>query len=190
MGLFDFFKSKSETDLPEIPEDVFIEKGDEIARGGHSSRIEASLDGVYEFLKADFETRGYNDSLINSDSSYRDENVEVLMWDLIILCKHAISKYDDKIVNLDNHISSRKRLGALDVIYELESEKKRINEKIKEIEEKLKELSNQINESIINQINEMKEKHKEDMKNLIEYVSENVLKKTGIKLETEIKILE
>jgi hypothetical protein len=134
MGLFDFFKSKSETDLPEIPEDVFIEKGDEIARGGHSSRIEASLDGVYEFLKADFETRGYNDSLINSDSSYRDENVEVLMWDLIILCKHAISKYDDKIVNLDNHISSRKRLGALDVIHELESEKKRIIEKIKEIE--------------------------------------------------------
>ena len=30
----------------------------------------------------------------------------------------------------------------------------------------------------------------EDMKNLIEFVSENVLKKTGIKLETEIKILE
>ena len=30
----------------------------------------------------------------------------------------------------------------------------------------------------------------EDMKKLIEYVSQNVLKKTGIKLETEIKILE
>ena len=30
----------------------------------------------------------------------------------------------------------------------------------------------------------------EDMKNLIEFVSENVLKETGIKLETEIKILE
>ena len=30
----------------------------------------------------------------------------------------------------------------------------------------------------------------EDMKKLIEYVSESVLKKTGIKLETEIKILE
>ncbi len=30
----------------------------------------------------------------------------------------------------------------------------------------------------------------EDMKNLIDFVSENVLKKTGIKLETEIKILE
>ncbi len=30
----------------------------------------------------------------------------------------------------------------------------------------------------------------EDMKNLIEFVSERVLKKTGIKLETEIKILE
>jgi UDP-N-acetylmuramate dehydrogenase len=30
----------------------------------------------------------------------------------------------------------------------------------------------------------------DDMKNLIEYVSKNVLKKTGIKLETEIKILE
>ena len=30
----------------------------------------------------------------------------------------------------------------------------------------------------------------EDMKNLIEYVSESVLKKTGVKLETEIKILE
>ena len=30
----------------------------------------------------------------------------------------------------------------------------------------------------------------DDMKKLIEFVSENVFKKTGIKLETEIKILE
>ena len=30
----------------------------------------------------------------------------------------------------------------------------------------------------------------EDMKNLIEFVSKSVFKKTGIKLETEIKILE
>ena len=30
----------------------------------------------------------------------------------------------------------------------------------------------------------------DDMKKLIEYVSEKVLKKTGVKLETEIKILE
>ena len=29
-----------------------------------------------------------------------------------------------------------------------------------------------------------------DMKNLIEYVSKNVFEKTGVKLETEIKILE
>ena len=29
-----------------------------------------------------------------------------------------------------------------------------------------------------------------DMKKLIEFVSESVLKKTGVKLETEIKILE
>ena len=30
----------------------------------------------------------------------------------------------------------------------------------------------------------------DDMKKLIEFVSESVLKKTGVKLETEIKILE
>ena len=30
----------------------------------------------------------------------------------------------------------------------------------------------------------------DDMKKLIEFVSKSVLKKTGIKLETEIKILE
>ena len=29
-----------------------------------------------------------------------------------------------------------------------------------------------------------------DMKNLIDFVTESVLKKTGVKLETEIKILE
>ena len=30
----------------------------------------------------------------------------------------------------------------------------------------------------------------DDMKKLIEFVSESVLKKTGVKIETEIKILE
>lgn len=43
-----------------------------------------------------------------------------------------------------------------------------IDEKIKEIEEKLKELSSHINESIISQLNEMKERHKADMDKVIE----------------------
>jgi len=133
MGVFDFLRNNKEADLPEISEDVFIEKSDDLAKGGARTTMEASLDGVYEFLKADFETRGYNDALINGDSSYRDENIEVLMWDLIILCKHANSKYEDKIVSLDNHIISRRRLGALDVIQELESEKGRITEKIEDL---------------------------------------------------------
>ena len=135
MGLLDFLNKRSKEDLPDIPENVFIENNESAARGGADSSIEASLDGVYEFLKADFETRGYNDALMNSDSSYRDENIEVLMWDLIILCNHAKTKYADKVVELENHLTSRKRLGAFDVIHDLESEKKRINEKVSELNE-------------------------------------------------------
>ncbi len=135
MGLLDFLNKESKENLPEIEENVFVEKNETAARGGVESSIAATLDGVYEFLKADFETRGFNDAMMNSDSSYRDENIEVLMWDLIILSKHAKIKYADKIVELDNHIISRKRLGALDVIHDLESERKRINEKVHDLNE-------------------------------------------------------
>jgi len=134
MALLDFFKRQKTEDLPEIPEEVFIEKNESAVRGESRSIVDASIDGVYEFLRADYETRGYHDALTNSDSSYYQENVDVLMWDLVILCDHSVIKYNDRLYEIENHISSRKKMGVLDVVQDLESEKRRIEQLISTIQ--------------------------------------------------------
>jgi chromosome segregation ATPase len=48
-----------------------------------------------------------------------------------------------------------------------------IDDKIADIEDKLRDLSMQINDSIMNQLSDMREKHKEDMNKLIEETKSN-----------------
>ena len=138
MSFFDFLKNRKNEpskELVEIPEDVFTEKVVEEDTEDITFIPEKTLEGVYSFLRADFDSAGYKDALTNGDSSYRNEKIDILMWDLILLCKQASVKYSDKITDLVSHINSRKKLGALDIIESLEYEKSRIEEKIQELEE-------------------------------------------------------
>ena len=54
MALLDFFKRQKTEDLPEIPEEVFIEKDESAVRGESKAVVDASIDGVYEFLQLPF----------------------------------------------------------------------------------------------------------------------------------------
>lgn len=126
MGLFNFFKKK-ETKNAEITEDQFIDNTDPDETIEQSKNI-YNLNEVLNYGTIDFEVRGYQDSLTNPDSSYKQENVELLIMDLEILVQRAENYYKNTLKDLEFHINSRKDAGLIDTVKELEANKEKIIE--------------------------------------------------------------
>ena|SRR5437773_275826 len=124
MGLFDFFRKNqpqstiasngdNANEQREIPKEVFVEDTDPQdhqptpTTNGGPRRVE----DIYAFLKADYETRAYNDALTNPDDSYKLANIKMINEDLQILVQQVITYYEDLIRELDSHI-----LKAFDIV--------------------------------------------------------------------------
>src|SRR5512133_810412 len=67
----------------------------------------SGLDAIYAFLQSDYESKGYNDALTNSDESYKNDNIRLIRQDLIILIERTVNYYETMIKETDFHISTR-----------------------------------------------------------------------------------
>ena len=81
------------------------------------------LDSIYAFLQNDYESRGYNDALINPDESYKSDNIRLIQHDLMILIDRTATYYETLLRETDFHISSRSRAGLIDLVEELKIKK-------------------------------------------------------------------
>jgi len=151
MGLFSFFNNKenenakSNEELNSLSnehsfndndlgptEDQFIDDADPkqiISEKNHSY----TLNDILNFASIDFESRGYTDAMTNPDSSYKNENIELLLMDLSILIDRAKNFYNHTMEVIDFHIESRQDAGLIDLVKELESKKKKVIENLNEV---------------------------------------------------------
>ncbi|HXF90626.1 MAG TPA: hypothetical protein VNJ29_01700 [Candidatus Nitrosotenuis sp.] len=146
MGLFDWFsKNQPQTTVNnngsnngqnEIPEKVFIEKGEPppaLDSNGEAKGINA----IYAFLQSDYEPKGYNDALVNPDQSNKADGIKLIKLKLKIIMDKEINSYEKSIKDLDYHIKTRSDAGLVDLVEELKTEKEKASkdiDKIKEIE--------------------------------------------------------
>ncbi|WP_298737821.1 hypothetical protein [uncultured Chitinophaga sp.] len=130
--------------VPDIPETTFIEK--EAPEMEHSEEkaivpINGGIQLLYEFLDRNFESKGYNDALINPDITHLEQNVIALKNDLERSIRKVKTFYEDFIRQINFHIASRSRSGMIDTVEEL-TVKKEIAEshiqQVKDIEEQAK----------------------------------------------------
>lgn len=147
MGLFNFFKqNQPQVTAPtngilpnhensEIPRELFVEdKEPQDQLTLHSSNgVANGIEVVYEFLQADYETRGYHDVLTNPDDKNKADGIKLIKLDLQILIKRVNNYYEKKIKDYDLHISSRGRAGLIDLVEELKSEKEKALNDIEEV---------------------------------------------------------
>ena len=130
MGLFSFFNRKNgkingiDTEkLPAIPENVFVEKeGYQENSNEDKLSSESSDNGInvlFRFLEKSHESKGYDDALINPDSTHLDQNIEALKSDLRRIINKQKIFYQDFIREINFHISSRQRSGMVDTVEEL-----------------------------------------------------------------------
>lgn len=91
------------------------------------------IDGIYAFLQADYESRGYNDALISPDESYRLDNIKLFNQDLIILIERSKIYYEDMLKELDFHIKSRERAGLIDLVDVLKTRKEVVTDHLNKV---------------------------------------------------------
>lgn len=156
MGLFSFFNRKNGS-IPdiqnlstahnnhEIPERVFIEKEgpnpDKEEEKDGQPATDNGINLLFKFLNTNHEGQGYDDALINPDSSHLAQNLELLKNELERTIRKVKTFYEDFIAEIDFHIASRARNGMIDTVEEL-TMKKDIAEshfkKVLEIEDEAK----------------------------------------------------
>ena len=150
MGLFSFFNRKngnsnnydgagvsSSGQFPEIPEDVFIEKDKSVPTESHEKntppRIENGINLLFQFLEKNYETKGYDDALINPDNTHLEQNIAALKNDLERTIRRVKTFYEDFIREIDFHISSRSRSGMIDTVEELKAKKETAENHIRQV---------------------------------------------------------
>jgi hypothetical protein len=123
----------SASSLPEIEERVFIEPVDARQTPASSNFIEKdqipvvdrdhNIGLLYVFMDRNHEAKGYDDALLNPDSSHLQQNLDALKNELIRTINKVKTFYEDFIRETDYHIASRSRSGMVDMVEELEMKK-------------------------------------------------------------------
>lgn len=155
MGLFNFFNRQQrnghshtpdlQNPVPDIPEGIFIEKeqpGPITPEEKPANQVISGIHMLYEFLDKNYESKGYNDALINPDITHLDQNITALKNDLERAILKLKTFYEDFIRQINFHISSRSRSGMVDTVEELTVKKEIAESHIKQVFE-IEELAKQ-----------------------------------------------
>lgn len=144
MGLFSFLKQKNNT--PNVPEDILTEKekpGDVLTGENNGiSPVQFGINLLYQFLEKNYEAKGYDDALINPDTTHLNQNIETLKNDLERTIRKVKTFYEDFIRETNFHISSRSRSGMVDTVEELIVKKETAESHVKQVKEIEEEAKN------------------------------------------------
>lgn len=139
MGLFNYFNKKSNgveardfsttAAKPDIPEDIFAEKENMVEKKREEknplplNENENGISVLFQFLERNHQAQGYEDALVNPDSTHLDQNINALKNELERIIRKVKTFYEDFIMEIDFHIKSRSRSGMVDTVDELNMKK-------------------------------------------------------------------
>ena len=118
--------------LPELKEADGLKIETPVTKEDEMS-VSMPLDEIYKYLRIDFESRGYEDSMSNPDISYRDMNKQLLTSNLKVLFKQVKQIYIDNLKTNDFHIKSREQAGLIDIVDLLKNRKETLENHLNEI---------------------------------------------------------
>jgi hypothetical protein len=157
MGLFNFFKKEPKQrvetisnldDDDTIDKDLFIEEVDTpseeinmpVNGNNHTAIAEKStlIDQIFDYVNQDFESRGYQDAIVQPDTHYLNENVELIKNDYQLVIDKAAYKYKEFLTELDFHITTRTSMGLTEIVQGLEARKKITQQHLAFVEDEMK----------------------------------------------------
>lgn len=121
----------------EIPEKVFVEPPSKSKAPKPleqpTARSVNDLHSLYQYLEQNLEKKGYEDALINPDTSYMEENVLFIHNELKLLIAKVKTYYSGYVRDIDFHIETRKRSGMLETVDELMSHRQTVMEEVQSV---------------------------------------------------------
>lgn len=131
MGLFDIFRNKESLNgngvleaekkeqLPGIPENIFIQKDLPTENEKEKEKKEKGIYEVYKVLERNYEQKGYDDALMNPDSSNLHNNIQEIKSELARILEKQKVFYKDLIKEIQFHIKTREGRGMIELVEEL-----------------------------------------------------------------------
>lgn len=110
-----------------------------------------NLQTLYNYLEQNLEKQGYEDALMNPDTSYMQEHIAYLQNELNLMISKVHTYYKTYMRQIDFHIETRKRNDMVEMVDELITHKASVEDEIKivsEIEDDAKR-SNGITQNVI-----------------------------------------
>jgi hypothetical protein len=148
MGLFSFFNRKNGSEshlngadaahnIPETPQGVFVEtdkrSNPESPERNYSSSSEHGINLLFQFLEKNYEKKGYDDALMNPDTTHLEQNIAALKNELERTIRKVKTFYEDFIREINFHISSRTRSGMVDTVEELNAKKETAESHVRQV---------------------------------------------------------
>lgn len=121
-------------ELPEIPEHIFIEhtKPRQKNMDVEEQKTETvTVQALYKYLEQNLESKGYDDALMNPDTSSMEENLRIVINDLNLLISKVKTYYSGHLRSIDFHIETRKAQGMIEIVEELQTHRDTIIDEIK-----------------------------------------------------------
>lgn len=104
-----------------ISKDKFILEG-----AASANNSELPIYEIYKRFQEDWETKGYNDAVNFPETTYRDNQKRVIIDQLRLAIKEVLLRYDDKVVDIDIHISQAQKNGLMETYDKYIQEKKKL----------------------------------------------------------------
>lgn len=119
----------------EIPEHIFVE----YQKPNQSTPMEPTetpqevndIYSLYRYLEQNLEKKGYEDALMNPDTSYMEEHVRFLQNELNIRISKVSTYYKNHLRQIDFHIETRKRHEMIEMVDELLTKKATVEDEMK-----------------------------------------------------------
>lgn len=85
------------------------------------------IDVIYGNLHKNYEQRGYDDAMVNSNLSFRDMNIAIIRNKILMIFREVNLKYDGMKRDMETRISTCNAAGLLTTVAELEIQLSVIN---------------------------------------------------------------
>jgi hypothetical protein len=99
------------------------------------------IDEIFAYLNMDFESKGYADAIVQPDSHYLNENLELLVRDYQLKIDQARHKFQEFLTELNFHITTREAMGLTEVVEGLKAKKTIVTEHLNFVEQERQDIA-------------------------------------------------
>lgn len=167
MALFNFFKKKEksnnipfrfsstnnspEPSLEEINEDVSVteDKNSQIKPLTVSYATGWPIDIIYGYLHKNYEHKGYEDAMLNSNLTFRDMNMNIIRNKILMVFREINLNYDAMQNDLDTRINTCNAAGLLTTVADLNKQMSVIKAHKAELAKLEEDFRNKANEASV-----------------------------------------